>query len=203
MSPATFLAAAVWPVRGRSFSRKRMRSRAHVPYDGYTLPVCFSAANGVRSSKSARVRKAHRRPLETRHARLERRLAEREAWQAHELERARSEFEHRAERFPPKLSRRSRALYGAVELLGRAQAFILTRLLDEPVWRAGDGRVLRIRDMNNSHLANAIQLLRRRAHLARGGLDRVSPDDPIKLEQLLKEARRRAGTDVTDVGRTV
>ncbi len=51
--------------------------------------------------------------------------------------------------------------YKLVYALAFVQSFILIKVVQAPVWRTGDGRVMLIREMTDSHLNNAIRYVER------------------------------------------
>lgn len=80
-----------------------------------------------------------------------------------------------------KISLYTRFLYWIVRQLGSIQAFILVIMVNEPIHRSQDGRVRRLKDLNDTHLYNIQKLLLR-----------DGAPDPVKLLQVTEEQHNRA-----------
>lgn len=119
----------------------------------------------------------------TRYRQHHRPLTPGEAWVARLLNISHAQYtEHmnRSQSVAKRLSLRDHMLYRAAGVLGVLQESLLSAA-GEPVWRSTDGRIVRIRDMSDSHLHNAIRMLQRAVDPGQGG----------KLRQLIAEASRR------------
>lgn len=83
------------------------------------------------------------------------------------------------------MTRKQKTAYWVITQLARAQSWIYRRILKERVWRSADGRVMLISEMTDSHLKNAIRMLRCRPH-----------EQPAALDALDAEFRRRDWLDI-------
>ena len=75
--------------------------------------------------------------------------------------RAARERANREVLYPASLSPADKLCYRAVDILARAQAFIMHRLVKEPVWRSGSGEVRRMCDLDDRHLENIVRMVER------------------------------------------
>lgn len=91
---------------------------------------------------------------------------------------------NRAVQYPASLAWRDKLCYLAIDLPARTQVLILERLVQEPVWRGGTGKVQRIRDLDDSHLENIVRMI------SRGGRDLFDAEESLKKALLTEWAAR-------------
>lgn len=100
--------------------------------------------------------------------------------------------------YPANLSRKDKLGYFVVELLSRMQAFILWRVVKEPVWRSSNGEVRRLVDLHDRHLENILRMVERDGsdvaeHTYAALFAEQSRRNKVKQEQ---RAQQRAERDI-------
>jgi hypothetical protein len=81
---------------------------------------------------------------------------------------------------PPELSWQDKLCYRTIEALARLQVLILERCVKEHVWRSGTGKVMRIRDLNDSHLENIVHMINRDGYVIEEHLRKAIFDERVR-----------------------